>query len=77
MELTQNVFGTTGLMNTSPISIQLVDNAAPHAVHTARNVPFPLLKAVKQELEKMEEAGIIRSVYEPTEWCTNGACSKE
>ena len=69
VKLTQNVFGATGLMDTSPISIQLVDNAAPHAVHTARNVPFPLLKAVKQELERMEEAGIIRSVSEPTDWC--------
>ncbi|XP_043232854.1 uncharacterized protein K02A2.6-like [Amphibalanus amphitrite] len=69
VRLSQNVFGPTGLMNTSPIKIRLVDDAVPSAVHTARNVPFPLLKSVKQELERMEDAGIIRSVSEPTDWC--------
>ena len=69
VKLSENVFGTTGLMKTSPIKVNLVDNAVPSATHTARNVPFPLLKAVKQELERMEDAGIIRSVSEPTDWC--------
>ena len=69
VRLSQNVFGATGLMNTSPIKIRLVDDAVPSAVHTARNVPFPLLKSVKQELDRMEDAGIIRSVSEPTDWC--------
>ena len=39
--------------------------AVPVVVQTARNVSFLLLKAVKQELERMEKAGIIRSMFEP------------
>ena len=36
---------------------------------TARRVPFPLVDAVKAELNNMVESGVIRSVSEPTDWC--------
>ena len=36
---------------------------------TPRRVAIPLMKSVKQELERMEELGVISRVSEPTEWC--------
>ena len=69
VKLSDKLFGATGMMKTDPIKIKLVENAVPSAVHTARNVPFPLLKPVQKELERMEAAGIIKPVTEPTDWC--------
>ena len=64
-----DVFGATGLMKTSPIHIELADNAVPAAVTTARGVPLPMMKDVQEELKRMESSGIIQSVTEPTDWC--------
>ena len=52
-----------------PYSVRLKDDAKPHAIYTPRNVPIPLRERVKEELTKMEKAGVISKVSEPTEWC--------
>ena len=50
-------------------TIQLQDNAQPHALTTPRRVPIPLMPAVKEELSRMEKLGVITKVSEPTDWC--------
>ena len=69
LEKHPDVFGATGLMQTSPNNIELADGAIPAAVTTARGVPLPLMKQVKEKLERMENNGIIQLVTEPTDWC--------
>ena len=49
--------------------IRLKPDAKPFALHTSRNVPLPLRKKVKAELERMESLGVISKVDEPTPWC--------
>ena len=49
--------------------IQLHPDAKPHAIFTPRHVPFPLRSNVAEELDRMEKAGVISKVTEPTEWC--------
>jgi hypothetical protein len=68
-EVHRNVFGSTGLLHTDPVPIRLKEDAEPYCVTTARRVPFPLQKAVKAELERMQSAGIIQEVVEPSDWC--------
>ena len=55
-------------------TIQLQDNAQPHALTTPRRVPIPLMPAVKEELSRMEKLGVITKVSEPTARlvCGNG-----
>ena len=50
-------------------NIQLRPDAKPRAIYTARNVPLPLRPQVTAELERMERAGVISKVSEPTPWC--------
>ena len=61
--------GELGLLKTQPVRIELQDDAKPYAVHTARRVPIPLMRRVKQELDRMEATGVIEKVTVPTEWC--------
>lgn len=35
-----------------------------------RRLPFPMLQKVKEELQGMEENGIIEQVTQPTDWCS-------
>ncbi|XP_060064740.1 uncharacterized protein K02A2.6-like [Ylistrum balloti] len=68
-EVSRSVFGSSGLVNCEPATIQLRDNVNPYCVTTARRVPFPLLDKVSKELQHMETEGIIEKVIEPTDWC--------
>ena len=60
-----NGLGTIG----KEYEIKLKDNATPYALHVPRNIPIPLRPKVKQELERMEQMGVVSEVTEPSEWC--------
>ena len=49
--------------------IRLHSDAKPHAILTPRHIPLPLRPQVEDELRRMEQAGVISKVSEPTEWC--------
>ena len=65
-----NVSTPYGLMKGEPVKIHLKEGAKPFHCNTARRVPVPLLPKVKNELERMENAGVIQKISEPTEWCS-------
>ncbi|XP_039610078.1 uncharacterized protein K02A2.6-like [Polypterus senegalus] len=69
IEEIHNAFGEHGTLKTESVKIQLKDNAQPYAVHIARRVPLPLIQKVKEELQRMEENGVIEPVTDPTDWC--------
>ncbi|XP_033730104.1 uncharacterized protein K02A2.6-like [Pecten maximus] len=50
--------------------IELREDAKPYAITTARRVALPLLDKVKDELQRMEQQGVISPVVEPTDWCS-------
>ena len=49
--------------------IQLRPDAKPYALYTVRNIPIPHRGKVKQELERIEELGVISKVDKPILWC--------
>ena len=49
--------------------ISLKEGARPYSLHSPRNVPIPLRSKVEEELNRMEEMGVISKVDEPTSWC--------
>ncbi|KAK7930380.1 hypothetical protein WMY93_006775 [Mugilogobius chulae] len=53
-----------------PYHIELEQGAIPVALSAPRRVPLPLRDAVKTELHRMEEMGVISKVTNPTEWCS-------
>lgn len=50
-------------------TIRLREGSKPFALNTPRRVAVPLMPAVRDELHRMEQLGVISSVEEPTEWC--------
>ena len=58
-----------GQMETDPVKIKLKESATPYNVATARKVPFPMMDAVKCEIQHMLDNGVIHTVMEPTRWC--------
>ena len=52
-----------------PKVFQGLGTLAGHALFTPRHVPLPLRPKVAEELERMEKAGVISKVSEPTPWC--------
>ena len=49
--------------------IVLEENAKPVCVTTQRSVPFHYKEALKRELDKLEEKGIIAKQMAPMPWC--------
>ena len=68
----QELNGSTpyGLMKSEPAKIHLKERAKPFHCNTARRVHVPMQPKVKEELECMENAGVIQKISEPTEWCS-------
>ena len=44
-------------------------DSQPFAITTPRRVSIPLLEIVRNELQQMEDLGVIRKVEKPTDWC--------
>ena len=49
--------------------VKLRPDAEPYALFAPRRIPLPLRPKVIEELERMEKAGVISKVTEPTPWC--------
>ncbi len=65
----EDVFGEIGLMKTTPVKVKRRSDASPYSITTPRRIPFPQMKAVEEELNRMLRMGIIEEVSEPTDWC--------
>ena len=52
-------------------TIELRDDSEPFSLSTPRRVAIPLLNCIRQELQRMEELGVIAKVNQPTEWCSS------
>ena len=60
----------TGLGEMSqPYNIVLEPEAKPYAISSPRRIALPLLPKVKEELDKLQDLGVIKPVTEPTDWC--------
>ena len=62
MTINPKVFGelTETPVKCEPVRISLADNSQPYSVSSARRVPIPLLDKVKNELTRVQRAGIIK-----------------
>ena len=56
-------------MKGEPVSIQVNEGTTPYHIGAPRRVAIPMLKPLKEELERMVKLGVIEPVDEPTEWC--------
>ena len=45
------------------------EDAVPHALYVPRSISIPLRPMVKEELDRMDQAGVISRVNKPTPWC--------
>ena len=63
-----NVFKGLGNLG-GEYEVKLEQNAKPFSLFAPRHVPIPLRQKVSEELVKMEQAGVISKVSEPTPWC--------
>ena len=47
-----------------------MERAKSYNIVTPRRIPFRLADAIKEELGRMEQNGIIQKTTEPTDWCS-------
>ena len=52
-----------------PYKIALKDDAQPFAINVPRRVALPRMDTTKKEPRRMEDAGVIVRVEQPTDWC--------
>ncbi len=64
-----SLFNGLGKFNTE-YHITLGPDPTPVCLYAPRKVPLPLLPKVKQEIEKMEQLGVISPITGPTDWCS-------
>uniref|UniRef100_A0A3B5QZY7 Gypsy retrotransposon integrase-like protein 1 n=1 Tax=Xiphophorus maculatus TaxID=8083 RepID=A0A3B5QZY7_XIPMA len=62
------LFTGLGLME-GEYNIVLSPDAQPFSLSTPRRISLPLLPKVKEELNRMQQEGVITKVEEPTDWC--------
>ena len=53
-----------------PYKIALKDDARSFAINVPRRVALPLMDKTKKDLRRMEDAGVIVRVEQPTDWCS-------
>lgn len=70
-----DVFKGIGRVKCKPFHIQLKENSVPR-IDATRKVPFGLYKPLKEELQRMEDSGIIERVTAPTEWVNSLVITK-
>ena len=61
--------GQVALMKGEKFTISLMDKAVPFCVKAPRTVPYAYWEKLREELELLQEQGIIAPVTEVTEWC--------
>ena len=62
------LFSGLGLI-TGEYKIKLKPDSTPYVITTPRCVALPLMPKVKEELERMQNMGVITKINEPMEWC--------
>ncbi|KAJ8932068.1 hypothetical protein NQ314_014968 [Rhamnusium bicolor] len=62
-----NLFDDIGMFKTE-MDIKILENVQPFVQSVPRVVPIPLLKPLKEELERLQKLDIIESVEYPTPW---------
>ena len=50
-------------------AIRLKEDAKPFSLTTPRRIALPFFPKVKEELQRMQDAGVISKVEQPTQWC--------
>lgn len=61
--------GQIKVMPGETFKIVLSESATPFCVNAPRTIPFPYKEKLRQELELLQEQGIIAPQKEPTDWC--------
>ena len=63
------LFGKLGVLP-DVFKIKVKEGANPLCLNVPRRLPIGLRKATKDELDRMEELGVIEKVEKPTSWCS-------
>ena len=61
-----DVTSSIGLMQCDPVKIHVKRDAIPYSVSTPRRIPLPMMAKVENELNRMENEGVIIKQTEPT-----------
>ena len=63
-----DVTSSIGLMQCDPVKIHVKCDAVPYSMSTPRRIPFPMMAKVENELNRMENEGVIVKQTEPTKF---------
>ncbi|XP_022108206.1 uncharacterized protein LOC110988727 [Acanthaster planci] len=66
----ESVFEGGECLHGQTVNIKIDGAAIPYCVTTPRRIPIPLMPQRKEELDKMENLGIIQRITKPTDWCS-------
>ena len=61
--------GQIKTMDGEKFHITLTSDAQPFCVHTPRAIPFAFREKLEDELDLLQQQGVIAPVTEPTDWC--------